>query len=420
MEQLDIKKKKTISPVWILPLVTLAIAGWLGFKAIQERGIDITVRVKEATGLTPGKTQVLYKGLSVGLLKKLAITSDLQSVDAEIEMVKEAADKLTAETKFWVVKPELSASKISGLETIVSGNYFEILPGSTGEKRNIFQAEDEPPPRHANSPGLHLTLISTKNSSHSPESPVLYKKIKVGEIISVKLDTNDLINTRILIYPKYSHLVSSDSKFWDISSVEFKANLPNISVKFGTLKSILAGGVSFMSPEGEQKSVLKKSTFTLYSSLGEALQDNSGLQLILESPQLGSLGSGKPVYFRQMKVGHITEIELSEDSRKILIHINIHEPYKKLIHEKTKFWNSSGIRIQGGLMTSMKISTESLASLLDGGISFITPEKEMGNKVQNGSLFTLHREPEEDWLSWSPEIKLHEDDQPMLKLLEKK
>lgn len=60
-------------------------------------------------------------------------------------------------------------------------------------------------------------------------------------------------------------------------------------------------------------------------------------------------------------------------------------------------------------MTSMKISTESLAAILDGGISFSTPDKEeMGSAVEDGHRFSLHADPDDKWLNWSPALQLGE------------
>ncbi len=70
---------------------------------------------------------------------------------------------------------------------------------------------------------------------------------------------------------------------------------------------------------------------------------------------------------------------------------------------------ASGLRFKGGLMTSMKISTESMAALLGGGISFSTPEKDaMGDRVANGHHFNLNSDPDDEWLNWSPTLEVGE------------
>lgn len=60
MEKVERRKRRTISPVWILPLVAIAIGSWLIFKTIHDAGIDIEVSFDDAAGLMAGKTQVIF------------------------------------------------------------------------------------------------------------------------------------------------------------------------------------------------------------------------------------------------------------------------------------------------------------------------------------------------------------------------
>ncbi|MBU1138543.1 MAG: MCE family protein [Proteobacteria bacterium] len=519
MERPIVKTKKGISPIWILPLVALLIGGWLLYKDFQESGIMITVRIKDANGLTIGKTQVMFKGLPVGTLKGFQVTPDLQHIDARIEMAKEAKEKLTSDTKFWVVRPEVSMNRITGLDTLVSGSYFEVQPGIKTDQSHFFNALDEPPPLSERVPGLHLTLQSPHSTSLSPTSPVLFKKVEVGEVISETLQKDGSIETKIIIYPQFMSHITTNSRFYLSSGIQLQADLPKISLQVEPIKAIIRGGVSVETVPGGKTIDDKTKEFPLFKdqqtaqqaddieiqltfsvdhgletgadiryqgvkigavtqieleddlktvrakahidkSLNRLLNENTyiwavsprfslagvsnldtvirgpylnlipgsgkpakvfqvrdarpvnlpesnGLNLILQTDRLGSLGYDKPVYYRQVQVGHTTGYELSATGQNVLIYLNIHEPYVNLIRENTMFWNISGLRIKGGLMTSMKISTESMAAILDGGISFSTPEKEdMGNRVANGHHFTLHSDADDAWLNWSPALEL--------------
>lgn len=225
MESPVIKSKKGVSPIWILPIVALLIGGLLLYKDFQESGIMVTVRIKNASGLTAGKTQVMFKGLPVGTLKSFQVSPDLLSIDAEIEMVKQSKEELTRDTQFWVVRPEVSLNRITGLDTLISGSYFEVQPGTDQELSTFFTALDEAPPLSTHAPGLHLTLTSQHPTSLSPGSPVYYKKIEVGEVVSNDLQKDASIETRILIYPKFIDHVSTSSLFFLSSGIQFEAHL---------------------------------------------------------------------------------------------------------------------------------------------------------------------------------------------------
>ncbi len=528
MESPVIKAKKGISPIWILPLVAILIGGWLVYKDYQESGIMITVRIKDASGLTAGKTRVMFKGLPVGVLKSFQVTPDLQSIDAQIEMIKEAREELTTDTKFWVVRPELSVNRITGLDTLVKGSYFEIQVGSNSEPSLSFTALDEAPPLSTRVPGLHLTLRAEESVILSPGSPVYFKKVEIGEVVTSTLQDDRSIETRIFIYPRFMKHISSKSLFYVSGGINLEANLPKISLNIDPIKSVIIGGISVITPEGgkeikdpqkiiplyknyiaaqhaddidiiltfsikhglesgseiryngitigaikeieiakDMKTVhaiayIRKSldhllrtdtyiwsvnakfsasgianldtllkgpylnlipgtgkqttTFPVHDSRPHNMTVDTGLNLVMETDRLGSLGYDKPVYYRQVQVGHTTGYELSPTGQNVLVYLNIHEPFVNLIRENTKFWNSSGFRIKGGLMTEMKISTESLATLIGGGVTFSTPDNEdMGNRVSNGKHFILHTDPDDQWLNWSPALELGEVTTHLLK-----
>jgi len=520
METAVIKTKKGISPIWILPIIALLIGTWLVYKDFQDSGIMITVQINDASGLTAGKTQIMFKGLPVGTLKNFKVSSDLDSIEAEIEMVKQSKDKLTKDTQFWVVRPEFSMNRINGLETLVSGSYFEIRPGTEKELSTSFIALDEPPPISTRVPGLHLTLATTHSVALTPGSPIHFKKVEVGEVVSNLLQKDNSIKIKILIYPKFIEHVNSSSLFYISSGIRLDANLPKISLHMDPVKTIMRGGISFITPDNTAENIAdsskaiplspshdeakysndieinltfsvdhelttdseirfngikigaittmkldddmntihakayihqslehllrtdtyiwsvnakfnadgisnlstllkgahlalipghgKHSTqFTVHDTRPANMTVHGGLNLVLETDRLGSLGYNKPVYYRQVQVGHTTGYELSPTGQNVLIYLNIHDQYVNLIRENTKFWNTSGFRIKGGLMTSMTISTESLAAIIGGGISFSTPDNEdMGNRITNGHHFILNNDPDDKWLNWSPALKL--------------
>jgi len=519
MEYPVIKIKKGLSPIWILPLLALCLGAWLLFKDYQESGFMITVEIKNATGLTPEKTKVFFKGLPIGTLKSFSVSSDLQSINANIEMVKESKEELTEDSKFWIVRPEVSFNKITGLDTLVTGNYFEVQPGNSTVPSNSFVALEVPPPLSSRVPGLHLILNSKNDVSLSPGSPVYFKKVEVGEVVSNILQDDSSVETRILIYPKHTKHVSDKTLFFISKGIQFNANLPKLSIHIDPIKTILRGGISFITPSGGKELINSKTIHPLYQDLQAAknadnlvidlqfavenvlstdseihyngtrigtihdliLSDDyhtvhakayinkklkhilvegtylytvranfnagsvsnlgtiisgpylnlipgkgkstskfivhdsrpvdmtisTGLNLVLQTDRLGSLGYDKPVYYRQVQVGKTIGYELSPTGQNVLIYVNIFPPYVNLVRENTKFWNSTGIRIKGGLMTTVKISTESLATLIAGGISFSTPDgDDMGNLVANGHHFALNADPDDEWLNWSPELQL--------------
>ena len=155
-----IKRRRTPSAVWFLPILAAIIAGWLVYQNYRDQGVLIEVMFDSATGLEANKTKVLYRGLPTGVVKSLKIDEDLRRVRAVIEMVPETADTLTDEAQFWLVKPQVSLSGVRGLETLLSGHYIGFQPGMSGKTTDTFIANDQPPPPLKDSDGLYLTLTA--------------------------------------------------------------------------------------------------------------------------------------------------------------------------------------------------------------------------------------------------------------------
>ena len=132
-----------------------------------------------------------------------------------------------------------------------------------------------------------------------------------------------------------------------------------------------------------------------------------GLNIILTSDQLGSINVGDKVYYREIVVGEVSGYELAGTSDHVRIYMNIQRRYTPLVREKSVFWNSSGIGVDFGLFSGLEIQTESLESMMSGGVAFATPDNEdMGKLVKDKAVFPLHPKMNEHWLKWKPRIEL--------------
>ena len=97
-----------------------------------------------------------------------------------------------------------------------------------------------------------------------------------------------------------------------------------------------------------------------------------GLHMVLFTENLGSLDVGSPILYKQVKVGSVQSYQFSRTKKQLVIGVHIEKEYENLVNASTRFWNASGITLTGGLTGGIQVKSESLQSLMAGGIAFAT------------------------------------------------
>src|SRR5580692_1039245 len=180
-----LKPHARFSPVWLIPIVAAALVVYVGYSAIANRGRSVTLTLLTADGLTVDQTQVKHKAVTVGTVESIKLSKDMKSAVVGIRMAADTDAMLTDHARFWVVRPRLSAGSLTGIETLVSGAYIEVDPGEPGgKKERHFIALPEPPGRQSDEPGQVYVLKAKRLGSLSTGSPVYYRDVEVGEVLS--------------------------------------------------------------------------------------------------------------------------------------------------------------------------------------------------------------------------------------------
>jgi paraquat-inducible protein B len=376
-------------------------------------GIPIKITFESAEGLVKGKTQVMYKGVSTGILKEIELKKKtLDGVICTFMMPPTAGPALNEYTRFWLVKPTISASGLSGMDALFKGKYVEADFKWGGKRKRNFVALEKPPAPYENKPGLYVTLKSPEPQSLDRGKPVFYRKIRAGSVQDVYMDKkykNVLI--RLHIEKPYDRLVKSNTRFWNAGGISVKGGLKGIEMRMESIEAVLSGGIAFFNPEGKGRKVKKGHKFILYSDYEKAhevTKKDKGLALVLTTPQLGSVKNGVKVNYREIHVGTVTECKLADTANHILVYVNIESRYAPLVRRNSKFWNSSGIDVDFSLFKGAQIELDSIESLLEGGIAFATPDNDvMGDPVADGAVFELHEKSVKKWFGWNPVIRLN-------------
>ena len=219
-----VDRRRRMSLIWVIPLVTVLIAAWLVWDTYSKRGPTITITFDGAEGLQAGQSHVKHKDLDMGLVKSLVLTKDLQHVLVTVQMNREAEPLLTDRAQFWVVKPRFSAGNISGLSTLLSGSYIALLPAAEGgEKQRHFTGLENPPVLQSNIAGRTFLLKANRIGSVSPGSPIFYRDLSVGEVLGWDLgDMAETVTIHAFVRAPFDQYVHDDSRFWNASGVSVK------------------------------------------------------------------------------------------------------------------------------------------------------------------------------------------------------
>ena len=118
--------------------------------------------------------------------------------------------------------------------------------------------------------------------------------------------------------------------------------------------------------------------------------EEAGKKIVLLAKKLGSIDIGSPIYYQGILTGEVLGYELGSDRKNVFVHAFVKAPYDKLIRGNTRFWNASGLDISIS-SDGVDVRTESVLSLLFGGIAFETPDTlEPVEQELEGLVFTLH------------------------------
>lgn len=314
----EISKGRKFTAVWIIPVTAVVIGIWMVVWTYLSEGPEIEVEFETANGLEAGKTVVRYRNVQMGLVKEVRLSDDLKRVIAVIKMQREAIPLLKEDTRFWVVTARIGGGSVSGLETIITGAYIEVSPGLSENGARDFVGLEEPPLTPAGTPGLRLVLTSERSASITTGDPVLYHGFQVGRVESLSFDPDSRrIKNTIFIDAPYDTLVTSTTRFWDVSGISVSAGAEGFRVETGSLISILRGGVTFaIPPDFERGSPVEDNTeFRLFSNYDEILDSPHEYRayfVVTFKQSVKGLLPGAPVVFRGIQMGEVERIMMKE------------------------------------------------------------------------------------------------------------
>jgi len=353
-----------ISLVWIVPIVAVLVGISLVVHNVMQEGPTIIVNFKTGSGLTANKTEVKYRNVVIGQVTDVELSGDQKSVDATIKLSKQAETFTREDSQFWVVRPRIGAGGVSGIDTLLSGDYIGADVGQSDGRSKNFKGLENPPPITYGEPGKRFMLHAPDLGSLDIGSPVYYRKIPVGQVVTYALNPEGKgVDIEVFIHAPNDAFVTENTRFWNASGIDINVGANGFAVKTESLSTMLVGGIAFRAPDYSPNDVAAADDkdFELFADQQSALAPPNGKAqyMVLRFEQsLRGLKVDAPVEFLGMEIGRVVGINLDFDAKKRTFPLNVGiviypqrlgQAYKKMLTEFKHDPNdeAAGIRLLG-------------------------------------------------------------------------
>jgi len=328
--QAPIKTRRfSVSLVWIVPIVAVLVGISLVVHSLMQEGPTITINFKTGSGLVANKTEVKYRNVVIGHVSDVELSDDQKSVNATIKLAKQAESFTREDSQYWVVRPRIGAGGVSGIDTLLSGDYIGADIGQANGRAKNFQGLENPPPITYGEPGKRFTLHTDDLGSLDIGSPVYYRKIPVGQVVAYALDADGKgVNIEVFIHSPNDAYVTQNTRFWNASGIDVSVGANGFALKTESLSSLLVGGIAFRAPQysPDDKPAPEEYAYELFEDQQTALAPPNGKAqyLTLRFDQaLRGLKVGAPVEFLGMEFGRVVSINLDYDAVKRSFPVNV-------------------------------------------------------------------------------------------------
>ncbi|MHC8407396.1 PqiB family protein [Pseudomonas sp. TMB3-21] len=328
--QAPIKTRRfSVSLVWIVPIVAVLVGLSLVVHSVMQEGPTITITFKTGSGLTANKTEVKYRNVVIGHVSEVELSDDQKSVNATIKLDKQAESFTREDSQFWVVRPRIGAGGVSGIDTLLSGDYIGADIGQSETRAKIFTGLENPPPITYGEPGKRFTLHTEDLGSLDIGSPVYYRKIPVGQVVAYALDADGKgVNIDVFIHSPNDAYVTENTRFWNASGVDIDVGANGFAVKTESLSSLLVGGIAFRAPQYSPNDTpaVEDKTFELFDDQQVALAPPNGKPQYLSlrfDQALRGLKVDAPVEFLGIEFGRVVSVNLDFDPKKRTFPVNV-------------------------------------------------------------------------------------------------
>src|SRR5882757_5235592 len=231
------------------------------------------------------------------------------------------------------------------------------------------------------SEGPKITIVmKSAEGLEAGKTKIHYNGVDIGTVTTVELSKDHKhVTMTAQMAPKTESFLVEDTKLWVVRPRISGANITGL----GTLISGAYIGVEIGSSKEDRRDFVAL-------EMPPVITGEVGRFFILKTPDLGSLDSGTPIYFRRLQVGQVSSYALDHDGKNLTVKVFVQAPYDQYVNPNTRFWHASGIDVSLSA-SGLTVQTQSVLSILIGGIAFETAATaSIMPAAEENTVFTLY------------------------------
>lgn len=370
-----------VSIVWIIPILALVAALFVAWRTYDDRGPLIEIVFENGAGIAKRETELRFRDVAVGVVENVSFSPGLTGVVAQVRLDKSIAPYVDVGSTFWIVRPELSARGVSGLDTVLTGVYIEgAWDGEIGPEATRFTGLSEAPLFRLGQEGLQIALRTSAGGSLTENSPIMFRGIEVGRIGKARISPGGTFAiAEGIIFAPHDRLISPSTRFWETSGFSFSVGAGGAAIDFSSLATLLSGGLTFDTFVSSASRVTDGTMFEVFedeatarNSLFAADETDPLEMRVVFDENISGLAVGAPVELSGLQIGRVQSVsgvidgDRFGDERVRLNAALTIQPSRLGLPEETTPQSAQAYlteRIEGGLRARL-----ASASLLAGGL----------------------------------------------------
>lgn len=306
--------------------------------AARSAGRLLTVSFDNARGIVPGETKVCYLGQPIGLVESVQPNPSSALILAAVRLMPEYESLADTAATFTLVRPQISLQGVTGLDTLLSGVYIELVPGSGGTHTDLFAgrsvSNEEWERQQSERQGLAFTLSAENLPPMGKGTPVLYKGIVVGSILEKKLDEREKPVLYGVIRPEFRNALDADARFWRVPATSIKAGPGFLQFDINGLQGLVQGAVAFDSFTPRTKTAEQNAKFALYEDETNARALSAPIQIRFVNGR-GLAPGQTELRYLGVPVGIVQAVQTAEG--RVVVTARLNQGYEFLRREDSFF-----------------------------------------------------------------------------------